>query len=202
MVDSLWFWIAVAPVALESLVLFVRPTWLSSFAFFGEQERRITLRSRRRDPEPLAGYRDMGRSLAELPTLPARTDLSDSVLFTGGPRIALRRAFGLGRRQIWLVEIAIERSDEEIVLRAKQAFVPITLPLFTGAMMAMMSTRGHMPFPQILMVPAIMIAVFALQHVFSRSSRNQGIEEAFDFIEAELRSALEERFEARRQSPR
>jgi hypothetical protein len=186
---------AVVPLLLESLVLFVRPQWLTALAFHALREHRFTLRSRRRVIDPGAGYRDPAHGEAPIPELPRRTELSDSVLFADGPRLALRRAYGLGRRQIWLVGITIERTGDEIVLRAKQALVPMSLLLFVlvFALGAYQRTGHWVAFALFAGVgPFLVLIVWGLQHLFTRGSRDAQLDEAFSFVEDELRRHLEE----------
>lgn len=190
--SQLWFYLALVPLLVESAALFLRPTWLAGLARLPVGERSITLHRRKRDADRSAGYREPGLGAAPLPELPARTELGDSVLFCSGERIALRRAYGLGRRNIWLVAITVTQAGDELVLRAKQAFVPVTLPVFVIGMLVAMSARGHMPWQMLVGLPVFFVFVFALQHLFTRGSRDASVSEAFDFLEEELTRALEE----------
>lgn len=190
--ESPWFWIGIFPAVLETLVLFAKPAWLSGLAFIPVREHRFTLKSRRRDPATRGGYREPGRRAVGMPELPARTELRDSVLAVDGERIALRRAWGFGRRQIWLVGIDVAIAGDEVVLRAKQAVVPMTLPLAIVGMMIAMHERDRMPPLLLGAFPLLVLFVLGLQHAFSIGSRDDALAEAFSFLEDELRRGLEE----------
>jgi hypothetical protein len=192
MSQSPWFWIAIVPLLVESVALWLRPTMLARFARLPLSERAFTLRGRKRGEDPSAGYREPGRKASALPALPARTELAESVLCCAGETIVLRRAYGLGRRNIWLVAIAVEQAGDEVVMRAKQAFVPVTLPIFLIGVLAAMAHRSHLPWPMLLGMLFFFVVVVALQHLFTRGSRDAAISEAFDFLEGELRRELEE----------
>lgn len=173
------------PMLLETLVLFVRPTWLLAVPLRDIDDTRFTLVRPRRS---VGGYRE-AVGVPALPTLPERVELDDAVLFADGSRVALRRAFGLGRRAVWLVRIDITREGDELVMRARQVLSPMTL-VISAPMMGWVI--GHGFGVMIVIFPMIMAAVFALQAFFSRGQQHRAVLEAFESLERSLRDELEE----------
>lgn len=180
--------LCVVPILPEVLVLVVRPTWLVFLPLWDVSEHRFTLRSPRRMPA-VGGYREAGGGEAPpMPALPARTDFEDSVLFCDGPRLALRRAFGLGRRAIWLVRIDVTREADTVILRARQCFSPMAI-VVAGPLMGLAVGRGSVI--GVVGFPLLMIAVYLVQIGFATSARRGACEVAFATIETELRRELE-----------
>lgn len=171
----------------EVIVLLVSPTWLVLLPMWVVSERRFTLRSPRRLPGA-GGYRDATGLTPAMPELPARMDFDDSVLFASGSRIALRRAFGFGRRAIWLLRVEIFRDGDAIVMRARQCFVPMTVVLVAPMMGYVIGGGQLLP---IVGFTAVMIVSYFVQIAFETSSRRAACEVAFGRIEAELRRDLE-----------
>lgn len=182
------FYSALGLVLAETLILFVRPQWLTGFALVRlGAERHVTLPERRPPRDRPASYRD-GPDDVEIPELPPRTDLSDAVLFAGegGRTFALRRAYVLGQKHIWLVRIDLERGGREVLLRARQVVVPITLPIFLfGVIFG--ATRGSSLVLFLIAAPVMALVTWLGQFVFVRSARDAAIEAAFDEIEERLR---------------
>ncbi len=111
------------------------------------------------------------------------------MLFIDGERIALRRAFAIGRRETWLVRIDIVRDGETITLRARQVFTPMSV-MIAGPLMGWV-----MSGPSLLVVgfPLVLFVVYGLQLAVSSAQRRAQCEIAFGTIEDELRRALERR---------
>ncbi|UJR80322.1 hypothetical protein [Sandaracinus amylolyticus] len=174
---------AIAPVLLETLIFFARPQWLARLAFLRlGPERRITLAHAPKHDAP-EGYR-FGREIEPaLPAFPERVDLDDAVLMSSGDgrSFALRTAYGFYRGDQWIVRIDLERAGREIVLRASQGFVPITMPIF---FFAVIHERPLITIGGIGVVVALMVAA---QLFFRRAAREAAIERAFDAIEETLR---------------
>ncbi len=171
------------PIAIEQLLLFAAPHHLGWLAFLRvDSERYFELPERPRVATEPRGYRDpAGEELAP-PPLPARVDVGDAVLFSGGDptRVALRRAFGWGRRTIWLVRIDVERSGRRVRLTAKEALVPTSL-IVAGPVFAAVGARA-----QILPAAIGLLVVFAVvfgQRYFVASHRDEHLEHAYDAIE-------------------
>lgn len=180
--------LGVLPLLPEVMILLARPTWLVLLPLWVVDERRFTLRRPRR-LESEGGYRDAGATAPALPELPPRIDFEDFVLFAEGTRLALRRAFGLGRRALWLIRIDVVREGDDITLRARQVFTPMSI-LVAGPLMGWSIGRGSVAWA--LGFTLIMIAVYAGQIAFATGPRLAACELAFERIEAELRAALEE----------
>ncbi|AKF07097.1 hypothetical protein [Sandaracinus amylolyticus] len=181
---------AMAPLLIETIVFFARPQWLARLAFLRlTPERRITL-DRPREHDGPRSYRFGNETEAALPTFPERVDLDDAVLMSSGDgrSFALRTAYGFYRRDQWLVRIDLERTGREIVLRATQGFVPITMPIFVVAAVCDVLLRGHhRPLMTIGVFGAVVALMIAGQLVFRRAAREAAIERAFDAIEETLR---------------
>lgn len=129
------FFVCIALALVEVALLVAAPGLLATLAFIPlSYERRIRLPPAIETDDPR--YRDsaMARPVPELPkSAIGRVDLNDAVLVQSGDgrSFALRRAFTLGpRRMLYLVRITMELEGGEVVLRAKQAILPITAPLF------------------------------------------------------------------------
>jgi hypothetical protein len=158
--------LCVLTVVPDLLVLLFRPAWLVFAPMWTVAERRFELR----DPkqvERASGYRDGAVDLAPLPPLPARTEFADSVLFIDGERIALRRAFAIGRRETWLVRIDLVRDGDSLTLRARQVFTPMSI-VIAGPLVGW-TIAG----PSLLMIgfPLLMVVVYGLQLAFSSAQR-------------------------------
>jgi len=203
-----WPWLAlVVPTVVEMLMFHFRPTWLARFALIAAQERTFVLRSLRTNLNEQAGYRDSGRRglsayrvrspgevspLVALPSLPERTGLPDSVLFVRGDHIALRRALWLVRRDPWVVGIAVERRGTEVVMCAKQALWPMTVPVAAVGVLLTVGTWSGAPLTAMVVAMLVSVAVGVVRHFLSRGGRDEEIRLAFDVLEEELRTALEE----------
>ena len=188
MIRNGWFFLSLVPVLIETLITWVRPEWLAVLPAWSIAGHTFTLRN----PQRLTseGYRD-ALALAPLPTFTETTDLTGAVLFARGGRVILRRAFGAGRRSIWVVNIEVQRTSETVTLRARQVFTPITLllsaPLYAAAI------THHLSITWTLGAFALVAAVHGLHTLFSRSARDVALQEAFRFLEEELRAGLERR---------
>ena len=188
MIRNGWFFLSFVPVLIETLITWVRPEWLAVLPSWSIADHTFTLRN----PQRLAsdGYRD-APALAPLPDLTETTDLTDTVLFARGGRVILRRAFGAGRRSIWVVNIEVHRTSETVTLRARQVFTPITLllsaPLYAAAI------THHFSITWTLGAFALVAAVHGIHTLLSRGARDAALHEAFRCLEEELRAGLERR---------
>ena len=187
MFRNAWFVAAIAPVLVELLITWLRPEWLTILPSWRVTERSFTLRN----PKRLVaqGYREAAR-LAPLPDLMERAEFTGAVMLARSGRIVLRRAFDAGRRAIWVVAINIERTSETVTLRARQLITPITL-LLSAPLYAMAITH-ELNLLWTLGALTLITAVHALHTLLSRNARNLALEEAFGFLEDELRTGLEE----------
>jgi len=186
--ERLYVLLGLLPLLPEVLILVVRPTWLLFVPLWVVAERRFTLRRPRR-LENERSYRDAATTALALPPLPERIDFDDAVLFSDGPRLALRRAFQLGRRASWLMRIDVARDGDEITLRTRQVFTPVTI-VIAGPLIGWSIGRESVVW--MLAFPAIMVAVYLLQIALATNARQAACELAFSRIEAELRAVLEE----------
>ncbi len=186
--ERLYVLVALLPLLPEVAILVARPTWLLFAPLWVVSEHRFTLRRPRR-LENERSYRDAAATLPPLPQLRERIDFDDAVLFSDGPRLALRRAFRLGRRAAWLMRIDVTREGDVLTLRTRQVFTPVSI-LVAGPLVGWSIGRGSMVW--MLAFPLIMVAVYLMQIAFATSARRAACELAYSRIEAELRAALEE----------
>lgn len=183
MIRNGWFFVSLVPLLIETLITWARPEWLAVLPSWAIADHTFTLRNPHRLAE--GGYRD-APELGPLPDLTEITDLTGAVLFARGVRIMLRRAFGAGRRSMWVVRIEVQRSSETVTLRARQVFTPITLllsaPLYAAAI------THHLSITWTLGAFALVAAVHGAHTLFSLVERDAALQEAFRFLEEELRA--------------
>jgi hypothetical protein len=177
-----------AVLALEGALLLFAPTLLASLAPISlGLERRLSLRRPKKVEIDDAGYRD-----APIVTPPivapsidlGRVDLDDAVLVQvrGRNRFALRRAFAFGRRRpYYLVRIDGTLEGDELVFRASQAIVPMTLPVVA---LAIGLDTGV--WSVAVMFFAVSVVVFGAQALAVSGARDVAIGEALDLIEREV----------------
>jgi hypothetical protein len=181
------------PMFAEGLLLLVHPQWLARLAFLAlSSERWFMLPEPKRAILTRSTYRDHPNEVTQpipLSIAPGRVSLDGAVLF-GDPATssyALRRAFGLIRRTIWLVRIEATHEGRAVTLRAKEAFVPIALPFF------MLAFLGHDLFgaPFSMFVGGVIVVVFYVQRALLAESRDAAIERAFEHIERVMIDAVD-----------
>lgn len=185
--------IGLAFVALEMLVLFLAPDLLVTLAFVPlPLERRMGLPRPKLGPARDPAYRDaaLTRTAHVLPRVAfRRIDLDDAVLVTSrrGTSFALRRAYrAFQRRVFYLVRIDLTIEGDELVLRVKQAIIPMTFPLAAAGIA--IGRNGDL-----VVVGAMLGGVvvgLALQWFFVASARDQAIAQAFDTLEGEVRATF------------
>lgn len=183
------FLIAVAVILVETLAYYVKPTLLTPFAFFRlASERRVRLPEQPLIDAPTSGYRERGRERPErdVPALDVgKTTLGEGILEpeASGRAYALRRRYEMfGNRNQWLVRIELSMDGDELVMRAKQAFFPMTIVFLPFAQLLTLRPGVFFFVPAIL---AVLALVMLLQHLFGRHTRDGAIEEAFDVLESE-----------------
>ena len=177
---------------LESLLLFVAPELLARLAFVRlPHMHRIPLPVPELVPAGDPAYRDaaLTRPAHALPSIPlGRRDLDDSVLVAArdGHSFALRRAYGLGKRILFLVRLDMKIEGDELVLRATQSVVPLSLPI---ALAAVLLARHVEPVVTAAFVGGTAVG-FAIQWLFGAGPRDRAIAQAFDMLEPEIRATF------------
>lgn len=183
----------IALTALESVLFFAAPGLLARLAFIPlSSERRIRL------PMPKVETNDAryrGSAMVQpSPVLPqitvGRRDLDDAVLVQAGdgPSFMLRRAYSFIRRNHYLVRITMRLEGNEVVLRAKQAVVPLTVPLIAVGIGLDDSEQSGWRAAAFLL--AFLVVAFGIQWHMVGNVRDRAIAEAFDAIEGAVRGTL------------
>jgi hypothetical protein len=178
--------VVLIPMVLEQLTVLVAPQLLARFAFIElPLEHEFTLPERPPIANELAGYREQAVRAPALPSLPWRTVLDGSVLFSDGSgSFTLRRAFGYYNRAIWLVRIDVEQSGRTVRLRAKEALYPITaLGVVPLASLVVLRGAGASAAIGVFVGFGIGLGLLFLQRAFTASSRDEAIARACLHIE-------------------
>lgn len=111
------------------------------------------------------------------------------VVLFAAPTLLAKLAFvrlAAERRILVRIDMALDGND--VVLTARQAWVPITLPLAALAMGV--GTGGGADdggWIRALMFLSIAMGVFSVQQLFLAGARDQALLQAFDVIEDEIR---------------
>jgi hypothetical protein len=182
----------------ELLVLRYRPTWLARLAFWPVARRRFVLPGGPRVERTGAGYRQsaLQRRGAMAPELEGWVELSEAVLVPDGPDAFVLRNLPIveQRRELgFLIRISVTSDGDAVVLRARQAFVPITLlPVGSGAAAWLWANNSPAARPGVLFVSLLMVLVSCVMFVLSAARRDRAITEAMDEIEAAMRDAVDD----------
>ena len=187
----MWMVLGLLVTSIEILLYSVRPTWLARLTLFTVREHRFELRRPRRSAVHTVGYRDAAHAPTALPAIPPRTELGDAVMFADGARVVVRRAFERSREHSWLLSLLIERQGNDIAVRARQGFVPLSLALLLPAF-AMTVSQTTADALVVLVIAAVMPIAVAIQSFFGAGSRDAVVHVAFARIEQLLRRELEE----------
>lgn len=173
--------LVMTPLFLEMLVVVTAPHWLAPLA---------------RIPVPFTGVVAVPASLlgATVPRVPAmRQVLSGGVLTsTGDGSLVLRSALGR-RRPYFLVRLWLERDGADVVVRAAQAPLPISIFLFYFIGVFLLDQRHGLSAESWLVYATASILfgaiVIAANYAWSRGARGEAIAEAVEHVERALRGA-------------